>query len=171
MLQKTQWTLAATAFAAIALLAPGAKPAQAQVRIHLTGPVTSQPNRSGGIIIPPSSPSSHLEVQQPQAQLPEFQLPEFQLPQVQTPEVQKPEVQQPQTGGISSRHSSRSLPSGLVHTSPAPAPVQSSAPQGFSGGPGILGAQRIRDGHMVNRIAPDIDGDGFPDLQKVPAHH
>lgn len=56
MLRKSQWSLAATALAVGAFLVATARPAHAQVRIHLTSPVKT--TLGTGIILPPSTPSS-----------------------------------------------------------------------------------------------------------------
>jgi hypothetical protein len=47
-------------------------------------------------------------------------------------------------------------------------PTFQSAPQGFSAGPTLLGQPRMPLGHMVNRIPPDFDGDGYIEHRKVP---
>jgi hypothetical protein len=34
----------------------------------------------------------------------------------------------------------------------------------------MLGDPRIQLGRLVNRVGPDINGDGYPDVNKVKAH-
>src|SRR5438132_12826647 len=133
MLQKTQWSLAATALAVGAFLVAAAQPAHAQVRHHLTGPVKS--TTSTGIILPPSSPSS-ISVTTPPAPTPA-----------------------PKSTPVVTPTPSTSVSTGQSHTISTlvkpPAPVVKSAPQGFSAGPGLMGENRVNLGHMVDRVAPD----------------
>jgi hypothetical protein len=160
MTQKTQWTMAATALAAGVLLLPAAHPAHAQIRIHLTGPVVN--SGGGGIVRPPSSPSSPGIVRPPSTTT---QPAVSNQPQpVQSPAPVAVPSSQPL---LSSRSSGVVSP---IRTIPSPAPVVRSSPQGFSAGPGILGAPRIPEGQLVNRVGPDIDGDGIPDIHKLPLH-
>jgi hypothetical protein len=137
MLQKTQWTLTASALAVGVLLVLGARPAQAQFRIHLTGPVSTAPKT--GIVIPPTSPTSTgIVVPKP-----------TQTTAPVTTTVTAPVVKSPTP----------------VVT---PTPVVLAAPQGFSVGPSLLGAQRIPLGRVVNRVGPDLNGDGYSDIRKDP---
>jgi hypothetical protein len=41
-----------------------------------------------------------------------------------------------------------------------------SSPKGFPAGPSLLGASRKPLGRLVDRLGPDIDGDGYPDISK-----
>src|SRR6478609_8120816 len=109
MLRKSQWSLAATALAVGAFLVTAVRPAHAQVRIHLTGPVKT--TQGTGIILPPSTTSPK---------------------PVTTP---SPVVTTPPPVVISAPK-----PAPTVVT---PKPVINSAPQGFSAGPGLLGANRV----------------------------
>ena len=140
MLRKSQWSFAATALAVGACLMAAARPAHAQVRIHLTGPVKT--TLGTGIILPPSSPKLSPVISTPSSS-----------PVVTTP----PPVVPP---------SPKPVPT--VYTPPKP--VINSAPQGFSAGPGLLGANRVDLSYMVNRVGPDIIGVGGPSVQKVKAH-
>jgi hypothetical protein len=153
MLQKSQWSLAATALVVGAFLVAAARPAHAQVRIHLTGPVKTTPGT--GIILPHSSIGS--SVTTTPAPSPVVTPP---APVVKPPVVTPPVVTPP-------------VSSSLRTSTPVitPKPVVNSAPQGFSAGPGLLGEYRLNLGYMVNRVAPDIIGVGGPSVQKVHAHH
>jgi hypothetical protein len=154
MLHKTQWSLAASALAVGVLLVIGARPAQAQARIHLTRPVSSAPTTRTGIVIPPSSPQSTGIVIPPST------------PQSQTTKPttinSTPVVTQPTPPVVTPPTTTPRA------TYTPPAPVVQAAPQGFSVGPGLLGEQRIPLGRVVNRVGPDINGDGFPDVRKDP---
>jgi hypothetical protein len=48
----------------------------------------------------------------------------------------------------------------------APAVNYQPAPQGFSLGPSVLGVPRLPLGRVVNRVGPDINGDGWSDIHK-----
>src|SRR5438067_1369358 len=139
MLRKSQWFLAATALAVGAFLVTAARPAHAQVRIHLTGPVKT--TLGTGIVVPPSSPITT---------------------PVTTPSP-KPAVTTPAPVVIPSP---KPTPAAVT----PPKPAINSAPQGFSAGPGLLGANRVDLSYMVNRVGPDIIGVGGPSVQKVKAH-
>src|SRR5436305_11694542 len=124
MLRKSQWSLAATALAVGAFLVTAARPAHAQVRIHLTGPVKT--TQGTGIILPPSTPRpSPVTTPAPS-------------PVVTTP---SPVVTTPPPVVLPTPK-----PAPTVVT---PKPVISSAPQGFSAGPGLLGANRVDLSYMV----------------------
>jgi hypothetical protein len=167
MLQKTQWTLAASALAVGALLATGARPAQAQVRIHLTRPVTSSSSNKTGIVIPPSSPLSTgntiSTTPKPITSTQTTQPTPAPKPTTSTQTTQptpapKPTTNTTTTNTLSSRPT----------TSQIQQPLVQSAPQGFSAGPSLLGEQRLPLGRVVNRVGPDINSDGFPDVRKDP---
>jgi hypothetical protein len=152
MLQKTQWTLAASALAVGALLATGARPAQAQVRIHLTRPVTSSSSNKTGIVIPPSSPlSTGITLSIPPKPITSTQT-------TQPTPAPKPPTNTTTTNTLASRPTINQIQQPLVQ----------SAPQGFSAGPSLLGEQRLPLGRVVNRVGPDINSDGFPDVRKDP---
>jgi hypothetical protein len=161
MLQKSQWSLAATALAVGACLMTAARPAHAQVRIHLTGPVKTTPGT--GIILPSGTPKS-TPVNTVPAPSPIVTKP------ASTPVVTKPAptpvvtTPAPVTTTISTP---KPTPAPITTTKP----VVNSAPQGFSAGPGLLGDNRINLSYMVNRVGPDIVGVGGPSVQKVHAHH
>jgi hypothetical protein len=158
MLQKSQWTMAA-ALAIGALLVVGSRPAEAQVRLRLTSPVTS-PIKTGivipagtpqqsGIIVPPSNP---------------------------TPPATKPPVVNTTTPVVNTPAPVVNTPAPVVKTTapvvrttaPVVTPPIQSGNQGFSIGPGVLGVPRVPLGRVVNRVGPDINGDGWSDIRKDP---
>src|SRR5206468_1449999 len=142
---KTQWTLAASALAVGVLMVSGARPAQAQARIHLTRPVTSAPTTRTGIVIPPSSPAP--------------------IGGVTSSSPQTTQTPKPTTNTTTSSSITKS--SSVTQTTPPRTytqPVVQSAPQGFSVGPTLLGEQRLPLGRVVNRVGPDINSDGYPDV-------
>jgi hypothetical protein len=147
MHQKTQWTMAAV-LAVGALLVAGARPAEAQVRIRLKGPVVSPLPTGTGIVTPPSTPKPTGIVIPPSNPTPPVN---NALPLV-TPPVNAPKP---------------TTPAPLVKPAPTP-PVQNyqPAPQGFSLGPSVLGVPRVPTGRVVNRVGPDINGDGWSDIHK-----
>jgi hypothetical protein len=153
MLQKTQWALAALVLTASAYLIAGARPAQAQVRIHLTRGMVVNTTQGSGIILPPSSPGIVIPSSSPVKLTPPSSPPP--PPTVKTP---PPTNIQPHIITLS------------VPTPPPAAPVHS-APQGFSAGPSLLFEQRLPLGKYVDRVGPDIIGDNGPTVQKVIAHH
>jgi hypothetical protein len=155
MLQKSQWSLAATALAVGACLMTAARPAHAQVRIHLTGPVKTTPGT--GIVLPSGTPKST---------------------PVNTVPAPSPIVTKPASTPVVTTPAPTPVVTTIIITpksTPAPVtttkPVVNSAPQGFSAGPGLLGDNRINLSYMVNRVGPDIVGVGGPSVQKVHAHH
>ena len=150
MLQKSQWSLAATALVVGAFLVAAARPAHAQVRTHLTGPVKT--TLGTGITLPSSSSSSTPVITIPAPS-----------PIVTTP----PPVVKPKTPPAVSSGPPKPVSTPIS----TPKPVVSSAPQGFSAGPGLLGDNRIDLSYMVNRVGPDIVGVGGPSVTKVHAHH
>jgi hypothetical protein len=174
MLQKTQWTMAATALAVGACFIATARPAQAQVRHHMsrggvttivgTGIVmpkpTSQTTPAGtGIVTPPPTSSPPPPSPTPAASPKPTPAPAVTPPVVTPPPVvtTPPVVVPPVTGWFGG--GSIGSPSG--HASP----------QGFSAGPTLMGEARLPLGHMVDRIGPAIIGDNGPTVQKVMAHH
>ena len=156
MLQKSQWSLAATALAVGAFLVTTARPAHAQVRIHLTGPVKTTLNT--GITLPHPSSSTTPVTTTPTPTL------------VVTPPA--PVVTPPAPVVIPTTFTpvttSRSHTFTTVVTPPAP--VVTPAAQGLSAGPSLLGDNRLNLGYMVNRVPPDITGVGGPSVAKVKAH-
>jgi hypothetical protein len=160
MLRKSQWSLAATALAVGAFVVTAARPAHAQVRIHLTGPVKTTPGT--GIIVPTgsSNPSVGITIPAPS-------------PVVTTPApvVTPPPATPVTTSTPKSTPIPASTPKSIPTPVSTPKPVVNSAPQGFSAGPGLLGDNRINLSYMVNRVGPDIVGVGGPSVAKVHAHH
>ena len=160
MLQKTQWTLAATALATGMLLCCAARPAHAQFRRHLTPGTTT--TTTTGIVTPPSSPGSNVT---PPATNTVVTPPANRIvtpPSNPTP----PSNNTPAAPLVNRRPISNPLP-----PTPAPqppAPVYQPSPQGFSAGPTLLGTYRAQMGQFINRIPPDFNGDGRPD---TPASH
>jgi hypothetical protein len=161
MLQKTQWTMAATALAIGVCLATAARPAQAQVRIHLTrGGVKT--TTGSGIVVPnassPTAPATGIVI--PNAFSSTTPATGIVIPNTAptTPPPANP---------------STPAPTPVVRPSVAPViPVQTvSASQGFSVGPSLLGDQRLPLGRLVDRVPPAIIGDSGPTVQKVVAHH
>jgi hypothetical protein len=156
MLQKSQWSIAATALAVGACLMTAARPAHAQVRIHLTGPVKT--TAGTGIVLPSGTPNS-TPVNTVPAPSP-----------IVTPPASTPVVTKPASAPVVTTPTTitpRSTPAPVT----TPKPVINSAPQGLSAGPGLLGDNRIDLSYMVNRVGPDIVGVGGPSVQKVHAHH
>lgn len=156
MLQKTQWTVAGL-LAVGALLAAGARPAEAQVRLRLTGPVTTQLRT--GIVLPPGSPQPSGIIIPPSNPTPPAYTPPPPAPVVNTPAPPPPApvVTTPR-------------PAPVVTPPPVqnyqPAPSYQPAPIGFSTGPSLLGVPRLPLGRAVNRVGPDINGDGWSDISK-----
>src|SRR5207245_527918 len=152
----TQWATAATALAIGVCLATAARPAQAQVRMHLSRRVTT--TTGSGIVIPPSSSQA--------------------IPTG----IVIPPSSPPSTSGVTS-HTPAPAP---VVTPPPPvvissqtdfgwfggAPAFSLQPslQGFSAGPGLLGEPRLPLGRLVDRVGPAIIGTDGPAVRKVIAH-
>ncbi len=164
MFQKAQWTPAAMVLAVSACLMAGARPAHAQVRIHLTrGSVTT--NLGTGIVIPPSSPGIVTPPSSPGIILPSSS-------PVITP-APKPLTTPPVITSTPSVKPSTVVtsPAPVVQSPPVVIPQTLSAPQGFSAGPSLLGDNRLPLGRFVNRVGPDIIGDNGPTVQKVIAHH
>jgi hypothetical protein len=175
MLQKTQWTMAATALAIGACLALAPRPAQAQVRYHLSrggvktiysGGIVQPTNTSPttpatGIVIPPSSgttsPATGIVIPSTSGITTPAVTPPPPAPVVTPP----PPVVTP---------ANTVTQSGFYGSYPAPSSLQSS-PQGFSAGPSLLGDQRLPLGRLVDRVPPAIIGDSGPTVQKVMAHH
>src|SRR5260370_6681185 len=152
MLQKTQWTTAATALAIGVCLATAARPAQAQVRMHLsrgvkttTGagiviPPSSSQTKPTGIVIPPSSPPSTPVV------TPHTSAPASAPARVVTPLL--PVVRSSQTVA----------PTDFGWFGGVPASSLQPSRQGFSAGPGLLGEPRRPLGRLVDRVGPAIIG-------------
>jgi outer membrane biosynthesis protein TonB len=161
MLQKTQCTMVATALAVGACLAATARPAQAQVRIHMARG-TVKTTMGAGIVTPPSSPTP-----KPAAGI---VIPSTTV--TPTPSVTPPKPPAP-TPTVAPKTTPAPTPSPVV-TTPHPvvtSPVKTvAAPQGFSPGPGLMGEPRVTLGRMVDRIGPSIIGDNGPTVQKVMAH-
>jgi hypothetical protein len=158
MLQKTQWTMAATALAVGACLVASARPAAAQVRMHLTRGVKT--TMGAGIVTPPSSPNAA-----PAAGIVIPTTSVTPTPPATTP-APSPAVAPKPTPAASP----------VVRTPPlvvsSPVAVKTvSAPQGFSPGPSLLGDWRLPLGRLVDRVGPAIIGDDGPTVQKVIAHH
>ena len=147
MLQKTQWTMAATALAIGVCLVTAARPAQAQVRMHLSRRVTT--TTGSGIVIPPSSPPS-TPVATSHAPAP--------APVVTPP---PPVVRSSQT----------LAPTDFGWFGGVPASSLQPSLQGFSAGPGLLGEPRLPLGRLVDRVGPAIIGTDGPTVRKVIAHH
>jgi hypothetical protein len=62
-------------------------------------------------------------------------------------------------------------PKTVTSTTRTTTPTFQPGGQGMSAGPSMLGEPRIALGYLVNRVAPDLNGDGFPDITKVKPHH
>ena len=137
MLQKSFWTLATAALAVGALLVPAARPANAQVRIKLTAPRTGPLPTGTGIVTPSTTTGGGIVI-----------------PSTATVPTTKPATQQVTT------------PAPTVKPTTTSSPVYQSSPKGFSAGPSLLGAWRKSLGGLVDRDGPDIDGDGYPDINK-----
>ena len=155
MLQKTQWTMAATALAVGAFLAATARPVQAQVRHHMSrGGVTTTVGT--GIVTPPST--SPVTPPATPAPTPAASPKNTPAPVVTRPVVTTPPVVAPPATGWFGEASIGS-------------PSLQPSPQGFSAGPSLMGEPRLPLGRMVDRIGPSIIGDNGPTVQKVMAHH
>lgn len=160
MLQKTQWTMAATALAIGAGLAIAARPAQAQYRHHLTRGGTT--NYTTGIVVPPSSaattPATGIVIPTPTATTPPSG------PPAPTPVVTPP-------APVVTPPPPITLPQNSFFGPSVPLPSPQASSQGFSVGPTLLGDQRLPLGRLVDRVPPAIIGDSGPTVQKVVAHH
>lgn len=170
MLQKTRWTVAAAAVAVSTLLVCAARPAHAQVRRHLTAPVTAPLPTGSGIVQPPSSPAPAPAAKPPATNNPPATLPTTNPAPTVTAPVSSPPRTNPAPAVTSPTPKPptvqpRSLPPTLRRPSPAPAPAYQPAPQGFSAGPSLLGQNRVPLGRLVNRTPPDFNGDGVPDVR------
>jgi hypothetical protein len=140
MLQKSFWTVAAAALTVGVLLIPAAQPANAQVRIRLTQPRTGPITNGSGNVLPSGG-----GIVQPTGTT--------QQSQTTSPQTTPAPVVTPQ-------------PAPTVKPVPSSSPVYQPAPIGFSAGPSILGARRTPIGHKVNRRGLDLNGDGYPEVQK-----
>lgn len=169
MLQKMQWTVAATALVIGASLVTTAGPAQAQVRYHLMRGGMKTIVGTGIVIPPPASntpptsgiviPSNTIPTPPPAPVVPPP------APVVTPPPA--PVTPPPPPPVVNNNLSQGGFFGGYF----GPAPTPQTSPQGFSAGPTLLGDQRLPLGHMVDRIPPSIIGDSGPTVQKVTAHH
>lgn len=179
MLQKTQWMLASMALTVGACLMAAPRPAEAQVRIHLTRGSHVTTSLGTGIVIPPSgtgitTPPSSQGIVTPPSSSGIITPPSTPTPQA-TPVV-TPSAPPASPPAPSVTPPTQTVSHTVVSTpAPAPPPVvippTQAAPQGFSAGPSLLGANRLDLGRYVDREGPAIIGDGGPTVQKVVAHH
>ena len=161
MLQKTQWTMAATALAIGVCLVTAARPAQAQVRMHLSRRVTT--TTGSGIVIPPSSSqTTPTGIVIPPSSPPSTPVATSHAPAPAPVVTPPPPVV---------RSSQTVAPTDFGWFGGAPAFSLQPSLQGFSAGPGLLGEPRMPLGRLVDRVGPAIIGTDGPTVRKVIAHH